>query len=508
MCEPFIAGRAASATLNANAVPDGRKNGGETPIKITALQLENVKRVRAVSLTPSSSGLTILGGGNGQGKTSVLDAIAWALGGDKYRPDAPRREGSVLNPAIRVELSNGLIVERKGKNSALTVTDPTGQRYGQTLLNEFIGQFAIDLPKFMAASDKEKADALLGIIGVGDQLRDLERREAACYSDRHAIGQMAARKAALVKELPCHEGLPEEPVSAAELIRQQQAILAKNGANQRLREQAALWAEKTARQREQVAALAERLSEAKAALAECEDKLSVARQDALDLHDESTAELEAAIDRVDDMNRRIRQNLDRQKAVAEAEDLSGQYNQLTVTLENLRTARRSLLDGAPLPLPGLSVEEGRLTYKGHTWGDMSGAEQLMVSAAIARATWPQCGFLLMDKLEQFDRDTLRDFGAWLEREGLQVIATRVSTGSECTVIIEDGHALDAEAWLGDREPNVNDDGSRAKPSASDETGGKKGPKAPVRQAASATRNSNAVPDGRKTGRSPWKEGTF
>mgnify|MGYP003237100150 FL=1 len=43
-----------------------------------------------------------------------------------------------------------------------------------------------------------------------------------------------------------------------------------------------------------------------------------------------------------------------------------------------------------------------------------------------------------------DTDTLQDFGAWLEREGLQVIATRVSTGDECSVIIEDGMVKNEE----------------------------------------------------------------
>ena len=46
--------------------------------------------------------------------------------------------------------------------------------------------------------------------------------------------------------------------------------------------------------------------------------------------------------------------------------------------------------------------------------------------------------MLLDKLEQMDLQTLTDFGAWLQSEGLQAIATRVSTGGECQIIIEDG----------------------------------------------------------------------
>ena len=95
-------------------------------IKINKLEIENVKRVKAVKIEPTPAGLTVVGGKNNQGKTSVLDSIAWALGGEKHRPSQPQREGSVLPPTLKVQLSNGLIVERKGKNSDLKVTDPNG----------------------------------------------------------------------------------------------------------------------------------------------------------------------------------------------------------------------------------------------------------------------------------------------------------------------------------------------------------------------------------------------
>ena len=146
-------------------------------VKIASLELENVKRIKAVRLVPTETGLTVIGGNNGQGKTSVLDAIAWALGGDRYRPSSPDREGSMVPPRIRLVLNNGLVVERAGKNSALKVTDPTGKKGGQQLLNSFVEELALNLPKFMEASGREKADTLLKIIGVGEQLYALENKE-------------------------------------------------------------------------------------------------------------------------------------------------------------------------------------------------------------------------------------------------------------------------------------------------------------------------------------------
>ena len=85
-----------------------------------------------------------------------------------------------------------------------------------------------------------------------------------------------------------------------------------------------------------------------------------------------------------------------------------------------------------------------MVYKGQKWDNMSGSDQLKVSTAIVRKLNPECGFVLIDKLEQMDLDTLQEFGQWLEQEGLQAIATRVSTGDECSIIIEDGYSVGSE----------------------------------------------------------------
>lgn len=96
-------------------------------VKITSFEAENVKRIKAVSFSPTGNGMTIIGGGNRQGKTSVLDCIAWTLGGAKFAPSNPQNMDSVSSLKTKITLSNGLTVERTGKNSALKVTDPSGK---------------------------------------------------------------------------------------------------------------------------------------------------------------------------------------------------------------------------------------------------------------------------------------------------------------------------------------------------------------------------------------------
>ena len=414
-------------------------------IKIASLTTENVKRVKSVHIEPSPNGLTIIGGNNNNGKTSILDSIAWALGGNKYRPSKAQREGSVVPPTINLKLSNGLIVERKGKNSDLKVTDPTGNKAGQNLLDSFVEELAINLPKFINSSDKEKANTLLEIIGVGQQLYELECQEKEKYNMRRSIGQIADQKEKFAKEQPFYPEAPKTLVSITDLITQQQDILSKNGENQRKRDMT----DQLHRQATQLMAEIERQENTLANLKEQYQSVlrdyDVAQKTSEQLQDESTEELEESIANIEAINIKVRANLDREKAEQDAAEYRTQYSSLTTEIESLRKQRMDLLQNADLPLEGLSVEDGELLYNGQRWDNMSGSQQLMVSTAIVRKLKPECGFVLIDKLEQMDMQTLNEFGAWLEQEGLQAIATRVSTGDECSIIIEDGYVKNSES---------------------------------------------------------------
>lgn len=408
-------------------------------LKINKLEIENVKRIKAVKIEPTPNGLTIVGGNNNQGKTSVLDSIAWALGGEKYRPSEAQRHGSVIPPNLHIVMNNGLVVERKGKNSSLKVIDPEGNKGGQQLLNEFVEQLALDLPKFMEASGKEKAETLLKIIGVGDQLSVLDKEEKELYNQRLAIGQIADQKKKYADEQVYYPEAPKELVSPSDLIKQQQEILAKNGENQRKRDQVEKYQGSVMFLQQETEAMREQLKKKEQELEEAKASLNIAMMSAKDLQDESTAKLEESIANIEEINRKVRANFDKDKAEEDALEYKNQYAALTQKIEDKRKAKADLLNSAELPLPELSVKDGELVYKGQKWDNMSGSDRMKVSTAIVRKLNPKCGFVLLDKLEQMDMQTLNEFGAWLEQEGLQAIATRVSTGDECSIIIEDGY---------------------------------------------------------------------
>lgn len=407
--------------------------------KINTLELENVKRIKAIQLDCSTKALTVIGGKNGQGKTSALDAIAWALGGDRFRPSEPNREGSVIPAKVIITLDNGLIVERSGKNGTLKVTDSTGKSAGQSLLDKFTSKLALNLPKFQTMNAIDKAKELLNMYeGLGDKLKALDEQEKRAYDDRTAYGRLADSRKKYADELPYHEDAPKEPVSVSELIKQQQEILARNGENQKKRQNLVVLSANLSIIDQEIENLQKALIEKQQKQTRINAELTIAKQTAEQIQDQSTAEIEASIQKIETINNKVSANIEKTKALQESESMQEQYNVMSAKIESIRKEKLELLNGVELPLPGLSVQDGELIYNGKKWDCMSGSDQLKVSTAIVRKLNPECQFVLIDKLEQMDIETLHEFAEWLESEKLQVIGTRVSTGDECSIVIEDG----------------------------------------------------------------------
>jgi len=422
-------------------------------VKIIELQVENTKKVQAIAITINKSGLYIVGGNNAEGKTTILDAIMFALGGDKYRPSNLKRDGSNADPYIKITLNNGFIVERKGKNSSLKVSDPNGVDAGQTLLNKFISQLALNIPKFLDSSDKDKANILLQIIGVGNKLAVLDKQEKEIYNERLMIGRDADRKQKYAEELDAFDNVPLNMITATELIQQQQKVLLNNAENSRKRDNLKNNLDKELILQASIKSMSDRLKEENLKIAQVRNDIAIAEKAAHNLQDESTEKIENQINSIEETNAKVRSNNDKTNALKDAKVLRDQYDACSTQIDKLREERMALLNAAKLPLPGLSIDQGELTYNGQKWDCMSGSEHLKVATAIVRKLNPTCGFVLLDKLEQMDNKTLQEFASWLVKENLQVIGTRVSTGDECSIVIEDGMVIEDKT----KQPGMNSD---------------------------------------------------
>lgn len=438
-------------------------------IKISALQVENTKRIETIEFQLRENGLISIGGKNGQGKTSVLDSICWTLGGEKFRPSSPDNEkGGKAH--TRIELSNGLVAERKGKNGTLKVTDPEGKKGGQQILDDFIELLALDLPRFLRAGDKQKAKTLLNILGVEKELQELEEKEGNLYKEREAHGKEVTRAQGYADELPYYEDAPAEAVSTQELFNKRREVQDHNNETERLRTKSENLSYSKDQAQQSKEGCESRIEELKAEIARLEKQRDEFQRKADEHFEElqsvnteldkretkGTEEIDQQIEQAEQVNAKVRANQDKAKARQRVQDMEEERKEYTRQINKFREQKLDLLNGAEMPLEGLTVENGELYYQGKAWDCMSSSEQLKVGTAIVQRLNPKCGFVLLDQLEKLDVETLNEFAAWAENQGLQIIGTRVSTGTENTLIIEDGKLKEPTPENTTSEPQTTD----------------------------------------------------
>jgi len=403
--------------------------------------IKNAGRIKAVHVEPKKSGLTIIGGKNRMGKTTNLDMLAWACGGDKYRPAEPNHRGAETPAELDVKFDNGIHVTRKGKNGTLTVMDETkGTKGGQALLDKFITSFALDLRAFRQAKPKEKCDLLLKGLGIDKQLAEVQTKIDAAYDARKVANGIAKQK----MTIQAHAGEPleapcDEPIDISGLMQQLQAANKANEERQRIVYAFRSHDADLARLNNRIKELTEELRKAKEDLAKAEATPAVPIPDEIDV-----AQLQADIQQATEINAefaRVQQaNEAIMRATKEAIEANNATEKADEVLEKARQAKTDLLASAKMPDPDIGInEDGELAYKGDTWEALAGSDELILCAKIVSRLNPECRFILIDGLEQMDGDTLAGFDKWSEDAGFQVIGTRVTADpDEATLIIEDG----------------------------------------------------------------------
>ena len=424
--------------------------------KITGLKLENVKRIKLVEIQPAENGLTIIGGNNGEGKTSVLDGIAYALGGESFRPSALTNGDG--NAYIRVDIGD-YTVERKGKNAELRITDRNGMKGGQKMLNEIVGKFALDLSKFMNANDQEKTKLLLKMFPELETMLDEYKRESEqLRGKRTDINRDIVRMQAQYDMMPCHSDVPETEIQVSDLIEQLNAESQKEKDLEEKRRNAEAISGNLKAMEEQYNSMTDTLESLRSQIKTLEANIQANVTSAKQMLEQKRilaeeienapasrrAEITEQINHASAINDKILQNRNRKSALANLEALRKESETLTSNIDEIESRRKATLQKANLPLPELSItDEGELLYHNQKWDCMSGAERLKVATAICMEAKPECGFVLIDGLEAMDGKTLDEFSRFLAEKNMQGIGTIVGENERATIILEDGRVKDA-----------------------------------------------------------------
>lgn len=463
-------------------------------MKIVQLNVENVKRLTAVSITPDGSVVTI-GGLNGAGKSSVLDAIAMALGGQKLVPEEPIHAGQ-SEAKIEVDLGKFVVTRKFARDvtheadcnskieatsddpalrecsckptfgtprSSLVIKTKDGAQYAspQKMLDELVGQLTFDPLAFVDMDSQRQLETLRKLVGLDFSGINAERKEF--YDERTRVNREIGLRDAKLKDTKPHEGVPAEPVDLkvisdemhqAEVARQAHRDLVKAYDSANADQGRAKL--RVVESETKMVSIRKRIQELENELAGEVERYDAAVKhfEALNVEVEDRArqanEAEKALPNLDDIrqrlgevqatNEKVQANKRRAALVEEHIQLVQQAENLTKRIEVIDARKAEMIATAQWPVPGLGLSDSGVTFDGLPFKQASTAAQIRTSVAVGLALNPNFKVLLVKRGNDLDSNSLKAIAEQAAAADAQLWIERVAESKDgVSVLIEDGH---------------------------------------------------------------------
>jgi DNA repair exonuclease SbcCD ATPase subunit len=420
--------------------------------KIIRFEANNLMRLQAVEITPSGH-MVVIGGKNAQGKTSVLNAIAMALGGKNEVPERPIREGQ-SNGHVIVETPEFTVIRRFSASggSSLEVRNAEGQKLAspQGILDKFVSKVSFDPLAFTRMKPDQQAETVRKMAGIDFSAQDARYKEV--YEERTALNRQVKDKEVSVRQMERFPDAPEAEVSSAELATELEKANAANKARETKQEELSNLCDGIEADEEsslRIERQIKELTEQKATI-DGRVKTATATRDALRSEVEAmpVTETDPILQRMreaDVINAKVRANLKQKEASRELIKLQTQAGNLTAELEEIDEEKEIILSKAKFPIEGLSFNSSGVLFNNIPFEQSSGAEQLRVSLAIACALNPKLPVMLIRDGSLLDEDSMKLLAEHAEKHGAQVWLEVVGNREDATVLIEDGSVVEKPA---------------------------------------------------------------
>ena len=457
-------------------------------MKIVNLNIENIKKIKVVDITPGKDGAVIIEGKNAQGKSSIMDAISMAVGGEKLIPADPVRQGQE-RAMIKLDLGD-VVVKRTFKqdgSSALEIKTSAGEkvRSPQEWLNERLKVATLDPVAFMRMRPVERVEELKKIPGL--DCTEFEQKHTVLYDKRKLVNRdLETAKKALISE---YGGLiaPKEQRTVAQIQKEIDAIEDKNKlireANKVINDQQAefdrlkvehehITKEKDSVRASWDTALSD-IKEAEEIIRAQQERIAKLNK-ATENYKEKMIQLEKSASAIKDAGMKVKKEIELSMLVPELDTskLKGELvaaSEVTAVNEKLarkaeleskirtyekdvegiesemmrnQEAKKAKLAAFKLPIDGLEVGEKDIMFSGITFGNISTAQQLKVSAALAMAQNPTLRIMLVKEGSLLDADSLNWLIDYVIKNDMQLMLERVAnTPSGNAIFIEDGEVV-------------------------------------------------------------------
>lgn len=418
--------------------------------KVINLRVENILGLKGAEAELNGES-AVIGGMNGQGKSSLQRALKMALGGKEFVPAEPVHKGADKGQVFTV-LDNGYEVEfsvTKDRKTKLTIRhaeNPAFKSDSVTLLKSLFGDLSFDPGDCMAKGPKELAESLMRLAGL--DFTELNRKRAELFEERTGVGRDEKRLAGQVSGLAFHKDAPAEEVSVEHLAGQLQEAQDAAREKERLLGEAKRHRESLDRRKERAKLIMEQIRKLQAELAECDDAIAKHRADGEDAQVRGEAVvvpdvegIQKLIAEADGTNRKVRENAQRAKVQAEHKAAADRYAELTADIDRLDAEKREKLAVAKLPIEGLSFDETGVRFNEVPLADCSESERWEIATAIAFALNPG-SIVFMSQSGGLDKRTRARVLERASQLGVQLLLEVVDDAEDVQILIERGEVVE------------------------------------------------------------------
>lgn len=396
---------------------------------IHLLRVENLKGVKFLEIEPEDN-IIVIAGNNGAGKTSALDAISWGMsGGDNIEAKIPIREGE--NEARVVIELDEIIVKRiwneKSKNGYLTVTNKEGIKFDspQTMLNKLIGKISFDPLAFSRMKEKEQRELLLDLLNIKEQLLELDSKKLLAYEERTIINRKVKELEIQIKNAPLpREELPNKEISISELSAKLKNSVDNNNIMDRLNSD-------IFNKKERVIELQEEIKKLDREIGDNDLKLR-------DMKEINISEIEKEIAKAESINNEIRQREEYLELSNQLKDVVGKSDKKTAVIESVEKEKLAILKNSKKPIDGLEVNDEYVSYNKIPFVQLSSAEQLKVSLAIAMETNPTLKVIRITDGSLLDDANMDFIDKEAKEKKYQIFIERVSVDKFADIVMVEG----------------------------------------------------------------------
>lgn len=407
-------------------------------MKIIQLTAENVKKLKVIDITPTKDFIQITGK-NGSGKTSVLDAIWWALAGKDAIQGQPIRKGQE-KAIIKLNLGS-MTVTRRFTESGTTLTVENAEGFKapspQAMLDAIIGHLTFDPLEFSRMEAKKQFDALKVIADVKIDLEAFAAQDKISKEQRAAIKRDVKNLEGRLTGIAVSDDAPDEPVDVAALMKNLNDI---EDQNSLVREVEISQDNDKLMHKQELA----RIEGIRVALADAEEKANKLLRK-IHIHEsikyQSTDEVKAQISGAQSINTAYLAKKQRGEINAEIALKGKDIEVLDKAIDVRNDERMRALQESKMPIDGLAFGEGSILYNEIPFDQLSAAEQLRVSVAIAMAANPKLKVIRIKDGSLLDDDSLKIIQTMATDREYQVWCERVETSGKVGIVMEEGEVV-------------------------------------------------------------------